>query len=169
MAEMQIPEPSPGRAAGAADPQRGRRRFLALMGGLSAFWAAGSLYPVCRFLSPQTPPDPFGKDGRAVVERVAPAEVAKPGMGKNGGYAGRGVIVFRNQAGALKAFDAKCTHAGCNVEFQGARLFCNCHGGVYDLTGKNIAGPPPRPLTELEAFEQDGLLYVARLAERAKG
>ncbi len=27
------------------------------------------------------------------------------------------------------------------------RIWCNCHGGAYDLTGRNIGGPPPRPLT----------------------
>ncbi len=153
---------------GDAAAQRSRRRFLAAMGGLTACWTAASLVPVYGFLSPQTPPDPFGKDGRALVEKITPAQVAKPGMGRNGGYAGRGVIVFRTQEGELKAFDSKCTHAGCNVEFQGGRLFCNCHGGVYDLAGKNIAGPPPRPLTELKVVEQDGLLYVARLATQEK-
>lgn len=149
--------------------QRPRRGFLATMGGLSAAWAAGSLYPVYKFLSPQTPPDPFAKDGRAVVEKVSPAEVANPGMGKNGGYAGRGVIIFRDPSGELRAFDSKCTHAGCNVEFQGSKLYCNCHGGTYDLAGKNIAGPPPRPLTELKVFEDNGLLYVARLDQAKKG
>lgn len=148
---------------------RERRRFLGALGGLAAVWAGASLYPVYRFLSPQPAPDPFGKEGRAVVEKIMPAEVAQNGMGKNGGYAGRGVIVFRNDSGELKAFDSKCTHAGCNVQFQGAKLFCNCHGGTYDQTGKNIAGPPPRPLTELRVFEDKGLLFVARLAGPEKG
>jgi Rieske Fe-S protein len=35
------------------------------------------------------------------------------------------------------------------VEFQKnrERIYCNCHGGVYDLSGRNVSGPPPRPLT----------------------
>ena len=156
-------------AAGPVPDRRERRRFLGALGGLAAVWAGASLYPVYKFLSPQPAPDPFGKEGRAVVEKIMPAEVAQNGMGKNGGYAGRGVIVFRNDSGELKAFDSKCTHAGCNVQFQGAKLFCNCHGGTYDLTGKNIAGPPPRPLTELKVVEDKGLLFVARLAGPRKG
>jgi cytochrome b6-f complex iron-sulfur subunit len=162
----------PARPADVAVPtpqSRERRRFLGALGGLAVAWAGASLYPVYKYLSPQPAPDPFGKEGRAVVEKIVPAEVAQNGMGKNGGYAGRGVIVFRNGSGELKAFDSKCTHAGCNVQFQGAKLFCNCHGGTYDLTGKNIAGPPPRPLTELRVFEDDGLLFVARLAGPKKG
>ena len=31
------------------------------------------------------------------------------------------------------------------------RVWCACHNGTYDLTGKNVAGPPPRPLTPLKA------------------
>jgi Rieske Fe-S protein len=83
-------------------------------------------------------------------------------MGKNGGYGGRGLIVFRQDNNELRAFDSKCTHAGCNVEFQGDKIFCNCHGGTYDLNGKNIAGPPPKPLTELGIEEEEGVLYVFR-------
>jgi Rieske Fe-S protein len=84
-------------------------------------------------------------------------------MGKNGAYGTRGVVVFRDQNGQLKAFDSKCTHAGCNVAFEGDRIYCNCHGGTYDLNGANIAGPPPRPLTRLGITEQDGVLYVSRI------
>ena len=27
-----------------------------------------------------------------------------------------------------------------------SRIWCACHNGHFDLNGKNIAGPPPRPL-----------------------
>jgi len=147
----------------------GRRRFLILAaGGLGVAWVGASAYPVYRYLSPQPVPDPFGEAGRAPVDKISPAEVARPGMGKNGGYATRGLIVFRDAGGALKAFDSKCTHAGCNVGFQGDKLYCHCHGGTYDLSGRNIAGPPPRPLTELQVFEEDGALYVSRLEGSGK-
>jgi Rieske Fe-S protein len=25
-------------------------------------------------------------------------------------------------------------------------VWCACHNGLYDLNGKNIMGPPPKPL-----------------------
>jgi len=25
-------------------------------------------------------------------------------------------------------------------------IWCACHNGIYDLNGKNVSGPPPRPL-----------------------
>lgn len=153
-----------------AESKGGRRKFIALAaGGLGVAWLGASAYPVYKYLSPQPVPDPFGEDGKAAVEKITPQEVASPGRGKNGGYAGRGLIVFRNQDGDLKAFDSKCTHAGCNVAFQTDKLFCNCHGGTYDLDGKNIAGPPPKPLTELKVFEEEGVLYVSRPEGHEKG
>ncbi len=143
--------------------ERSRRGFLGFLGAVGLGWLAAAIYPVFRYLSPQAPPDPFGEDGRALVEKITSAEVSQPGMGGNGKYGNRGLLIFRNQSGTLKAFDSKCTHAGCNVAFEGERIYCHCHGGTYDLEGRNIAGPPPRPLTELGVVEEDGLLHVYRL------
>ena len=145
-----------------ATEKKPRRWFLLSLGGVAAAWLGAALYPVLRYLSPQQAPDPFGEDGRALVEKIAAADVLRPGMGKNGAYGGRGLLVFRDQSGALRAFHSKCTHAGCNVEYQGDRIYCNCHGGTYDLNGKNIAGPPPRPLAELSVVEDAGQLFVLR-------
>jgi Rieske Fe-S protein len=142
---------------------KSRRRFLATLVGVAGAWLVAALYPVYRYLSPQPAPDPFGEDGRAPVEKIFPQDVARPGTGKNGAYGTRGLIVFRTEEGELRAFDSKCTHAGCNVTFQVDKIFCHCHGGTYDLNGKNIAGPPPRPLTRLGVVEEDGALYVFRL------
>jgi Rieske Fe-S protein len=146
-----------------ASTGKSRRRFLKLLGALGLGWLVAAVYPAYRYLGPQTPPDPFGEDGLAPVQKITPADVARPGMGKNGAYGTRGVVVFRDQNGQLKAFDSKCTHAGCNVAFEGDRIYCNCHGGTYDLNGVNVAGPPPRPLTRLGITEQDGVLYVSRI------
>lgn len=141
-----------------------RRNFLYLLSAAGLGWLAAGLYPVFRYLSPQKAPDPFGKDGLAPVEKITPADVARPNMGKNGGYGGRGLIIFRNPQGVLKAFDSKCTHAGCNVEYEITKIYCHCHGGTYNLNGINIAGPPPRPLTELGVVEKEGALYVYSLS-----
>lgn len=125
-------------------------------------WLGALVYPVYRYLAPRKAVDPFGAEGRVKVDKISPEDVAKPGQGKNGGYAGRGLIVLRGDDGQLRAFDSKCTHAGCNVAFRGTRLECPCHGGVYDLNGKNVSGPPPMPLSELKVTEHDGNLYVGR-------
>ena len=50
------------------------------------------------------------------------------------------------------AFSAHCTHLGCPVRWEAkAQLFmCPCHGGVYYKDGTVAAGPPPKPLTQIE-------------------
>jgi arsenite oxidase small subunit len=59
------------------------------------------------------------------------------------------------------AFDAICTHLGCQVHFDKVPVmgwesnsqqnFCSCHGGVFDPnTGKVLGGPPPRPLPKIK-------------------
>ncbi len=62
----------------------------------------------------------------------------------------------------ILALSATCSHLGCNVNYdeQSGQFKCPCHTGIYDATGKNISGPPPKPLTRLEAKVEDGKLLV---------
>jgi len=59
------------------------------------------------------------------------------------------VILVKAADNDFRAFSATCTHLDCIVGYQKeqTRIYCNCHGGTYDLQGRNVAGPPPRPLT----------------------
>jgi cytochrome b6-f complex iron-sulfur subunit len=63
------------------------------------------------------------------------------------------------------AFSAVCTHLGCTVQFepQMNRIHCACHGGVYDAhTGKNVSGPPPKPLTAYKVAVAADSVVVSR-------
>lgn len=64
---------------------------------------------------------------------------------------GRPAMVIRTEAG-LDALSAVCTHAGCTVKWDAAakQFLCPCHGGRFDLAGKVVSGPPPKPLAPLE-------------------
>jgi quinol---cytochrome c reductase iron-sulfur subunit, bacillus type len=64
----------------------------------------------------------------------------------------RGVWVVKRSTGEIMVYNPHCTHLGCAYAWNGAaRQFqCPCHGGVYDLDGRVIAGPPPRPLDTLD-------------------
>lgn len=145
----------------------GRRTVLKALGAMAVLWTGAGLYPVLRYLSPAAPKDPFDSEGKAVVQGVTPADVEKPGMGKNGAFAAGGLMVLRDSKGSLRVYSSRCTHAGCTVEFEGDRIACHCHGGVYDLDGKNISGPPPKPLKEYPAVIRDGLIYVLRPSQTA--
>lgn len=51
----------------------------------------------------------------------------------------------------VRALDSTCTHLGCRTKFNGesGHIECPCHGGVYDMQGKVIDGPPPAALATL--------------------
>jgi len=135
-----------------------RRAWLlrSLAGAISATVVA-IFYPVACFLRPR----------RATVsgalEVVAPFKVSElpnaPGNPFN--FGGKPCLVVLTPDGAnrrasgdrlqsddVRAFNALCTHVDCTVKYRPDRadIFCSCHEGVYDLNGKNVAGPPPRPL-----------------------
>lgn len=62
-------------------------------------------------------------------------------------------LLIRMPDGKLLAYSQKCTHLSCAVvpRLDEGILHCPCHEGIFDLaTGRNIAGPPPRPLPAIE-------------------
>ncbi len=64
------------------------------------------------------------------------------------------------------ALDAVCTHLGCTVQYMPDRnvIHCFCHDGEYDpQTGKNISGPPPRPLKKYLAKVVEGGVSISRV------
>lgn len=80
-------------------------------------------------------------------------------------------LLIRTMDGELVAYSQKCTHLSCAVVPRVAQgvLHCPCHEGYFDLaTGRNIAGPPPRPLPVIElAIEGDDVYAVAMHARTA--
>lgn len=48
------------------------------------------------------------------------------------------------------ALDFHCTHLECGVNWiaSSKQFICPCHGGVYDMQGKVMSGPPPKNLSQ---------------------
>jgi menaquinol-cytochrome c reductase iron-sulfur subunit len=78
----------------------------------------------------------------------------------------RVVYVVRKANGRTLALANTCTHMQCNVHWQEDlhQFLCPCHGGLYDIDGRNIGGPPPSPLPQWvhEFREEEGatVLYI---------
>lgn len=67
-------------------------------------------------------------------------------------------IFVHRDAEQLRALSGRCTHEGCPLEHTDEGFVCSCHGGVFDLQGQPIAGPPKEPLEELFAEQgADGI------------
>lgn len=72
------------------------------------------------------------------------------------------VFLIKSEAGDVRALSSTCTHLGCRVSYdtQSKLIKCPCHGGVFTPDGRNIAGPPPRPLTEVAARVDNSNVFV---------
>lgn len=75
--------------------------------------------------------------------------------------AGNKALLLKTNEGFV-AFSRKCTDLGCLVSWDSnrERFVCPCHQGVYDKNGKNISGPPPRPLDRFDVVQKGEMLYV---------
>jgi menaquinol-cytochrome c reductase iron-sulfur subunit len=60
------------------------------------------------------------------------------------------------------AISTRCAHLGCPVRWVDAaeRFICPCHGGVYDLLGRRVGGPPVRPLDRFYTRVVDGNVQI---------
>lgn len=122
-----------------------RRRLLNWFLGTSAGALLLSiLYPVARYL---IPPKTEESTARTVTLSVKPDDV-KANSGQIFKFGSQPGILIRTPDGDLRAFTAICTHLACIVQYRPdlSHIWCACHNGHFDLNGKNIAGPPPRPL-----------------------
>lgn len=135
-----------GGDAGSAEAGVPRRRFIDYLLGTSAVATlAAIVYPIFRFM---VPPEIVEAQANSVVAGTnAELKVNSAKIFKFGSKPG---ILIRTGQEEYKALEATCTHLDCIVQYQPDQqnILCACHNGIYDLNGKNIGGPPPRPLEE---------------------
>jgi cytochrome b6-f complex iron-sulfur subunit len=143
-------------------PDLSRRRLLDvfLSGGLLAFLGA-VFYPVARYL---TTPEVQETSASSVV--AAKVNEVAPNSGRIFRFGSKPGILVRLPSGEYRAFTAVCTHLGCTVQFRSdlELIWCPCHNGRFDLSGKNVAGPPPSPLESFAVNVRGDDVIVSRRA-----
>jgi menaquinol-cytochrome c reductase iron-sulfur subunit len=74
----------------------------------------------------------------------------------------RNVWVVKQSPSSVTVYSPICPHLGCEVNWnsQSGHFECPCHGSVYAMDGKVLAGPAPRPLDSLPARIERGELHV---------
>lgn len=148
----------------------GRRRFIDWVGswsittwllstGFGGFMAA-VLYPVTRYL---IPPKAEESAVSSVTLSIRTGDVA-PNSGTIFKFGNEAGLLIRTPSGELRAFSAQCTHLDCIVQYRDDEqdIWCACHNGHYDLTGRNVAGPPPEPLARFEVRVRGDQIIVNR-------
>ena len=137
-----------------------RRRFLDYLLGTSAVATLGAIvYPILRFMSP--PQVIESTENSVIAAKVSEVPVNSGKIFKFGSKPG---ILVRTDSGELKAFSAVCTHLECIVQYQSEtkQIWCACHNGHYNLSGKNVGGPPPRPLEEYKVNTRGDEIVVSK-------
>ncbi len=117
-------------------------------------------YPLVKYLIPPKIAEP------TTFTVTLPWKVAevKANSGRIFRFGSRPGLLVKTPAGDLRAFSAICTHLDCTVQYREDRqeIWCACHNGKYDLSGKNVSGPPPRPLEALEVKTRGDQIVVIR-------
>lgn len=137
-----------------------RREFLnyLLKGGFLAFFIS-ALYPLLRYITP-----PQGLE--TAVSNVVAGKVGELPLnsGKIFKFGDKPGILINTASGELLAFSAVCPHLNCTVQYdsQASHIWCPCHNGRFDLTGKVISGPPPRPLEKLKVNTRGEDIIVSK-------
>lgn len=152
----------PGEPTSRPSRPMSRKRFVDwILGTTAGGFLMSVLYPVSRYL---VPPDV----AESVVSSVVlPFPVSE--MPRNSGrifrFGTQPGIMVRTSSGELRAFSARCTHLDCTVQYRDdlEHIWCACHNGHFDLTGRNIAGPPPEPLPAFNVNIRGDQIVVSRL------
>ncbi len=154
-----------------------RRRFLgyasgAIAGGVAlALSLPGIRYLLTPALAKTTESNPINLGPVSQFDVNTPKAVSYETAVKDGWYVQserRMAWVVKHEDGSLVVFDPHCTHLGCIVSWadrglagnMGWNFYSPCHGGVFDIKGNVIAGPPPRPLDRIEYKVENGELVL---------
>ncbi len=121
-----------------------RRKFLNTLLGLGGIGGVFSIfYPIVSYLNPPKSAEPKVNSVKAGKDVDFPSNSSKIIK-----FGRKPVILIKTEDKQYKALSASCTHLDCIVQYKSdtKQIWCACHNGVYDLSGRNISGPPPRPL-----------------------
>lgn len=87
-----------------------------------------------------------------------------PALQSVGGYAmiSSTVIVIRTSNTKFTALNTTCTHKKCDVEFNGKKFECPCHGSEFSKFGKVLNGPAKKNLKKYSTTynEDTGALTI---------
>jgi Rieske Fe-S protein len=137
-----------------------RRKFInIILGGGLIGWIVSTLYPVFSFLKPPKIPE-----ANVASINVGPIALHPPNSSQIIKFGRKPVILIRSESGEFLAFEATCTHLDCIVQYRQdtKQIWCACHNGIYDLTGRNLSGPPPKPLGEFKVNIVNNEIVVSK-------
>lgn len=79
-----------------------------------------------------------------------------------GGSVNKNNINIVHTASGYVAVSAVCTHQGCTVGYlaSSSQFRCPCHGGMFDINGNVLSGPPPSALKKYTVTQNGNILSI---------
>ena len=143
-----------------AQENQSKRDFLKyILGGSLVAWVGSVVYPILSYLKP-----PSEAEAEVSSVKVGKLSDIEKDSGTIVKFGSKPVILLRSAKGDLRAFSATCTHLDCTVQYRKdfGLIWCACHNGKYDVNGRNVSGPPPRPLDEYKVNVQGEEVFVSK-------
>ncbi len=137
-----------------------RRKFLEIFLGSGIVASIISfLYPAFRYMIP-----PQTEELASDTVLAARIGELKPNSGKIFRFGTRPGLLVLSSDGSYHAISAVCTHLNCTVQYRPdlRDVWCACHNGMYSVDGRNVSGPPPKPLEEYQVMIKSDQIFVRR-------
>ena len=136
-----------------------RRSFLKILwAGLGIVAACEFITVIISFLNRSKNEKKSGKSGNMLeaghVDRFQLNSVTANIQGR--------FYLCRMDDGGFLALSSKCTHLGCTVPWDDKekRFACPCHGSSFDIAGRVITSPAPRPLDFYPVYIENNIVIV---------
>ena len=140
-----------------------RRDFAKFLVLTSASFAAGQAWIAAKqVLGRTTPPQRMRVAAIADVPVGSSLQFSYPGEHDR-------CILVRLPGDRIVAYSQQCSHLSCAVipEIDKGVFRCPCHEGFFEIaTGRNVAGPPPRPLARIALSVEGGEIWATGVDER---
>ena len=138
-----------------------RRKFLNTLLSLSGVGGVLAVfYPILSFLNQPKSAEPEVNSIKAGLNNEFQANSSKIIK-----FGRTPVILIKTEDNQYKALSAGCTHLDCIVQYKKdtKQILCACHNGIYDLNGRNVSGPPPRPLEQYDVKVINEEIVITKL------
>ncbi len=156
-------------------PDQGKRNFLTVFSAfIGSIIGIAIAFPVIGFIfHPLIKKTVYG--GSDFIN-IAKSKAIKPGIPKkvvissfkvDGWNRYDNIILgaawlIKQENGEIVAKSSICPHLGCGIDWDAGegQFVCPCHKSIFDIDGKVVSGPAPRPMDSLDIKIEDGDVFV---------
>ncbi len=149
-----------------------RRDFITMVtAGVGAVITAAVGLPAIAYLIEPALQSGSSKDAWVPLGKLDSFEVGKPALAtftrsKVNGWEksvnSYGAFVLRKSETEVVVLSNVCTHLSCRVNWESDKkqYVCPCHDAHFNIDGKVVSGPPPRPLDVYQTKVDNGILSI---------